>query len=171
MKFHLSTLLLAMVIVALGLGWYLDHNNPRRTNIVGSWRTARFSGYLISYFTNLEIREDGTFSKSQSDRRATEVYEGTYQTLRDGTVVFHVTLKKTFHPYWHKDNDIESSKQVTLDHKFKLHCAIDPSGLLLMSSDHESDNLWGSNNTGLPYPLDKNQDCKIIWESLYRRSE
>jgi hypothetical protein len=169
MKYHLSTLLLAMVIVALGLGWYLDHHDPKRTEIVGTWYYPYKSLPYgqVGYHTTLTINEDGTFRKTEMGREGSEIYEGTYRMEKDGSIFFHVT-KKTVKSDFHKIA-VELSKQmnlpappdhspVTLHMQFKIRCAVDKSGFLLL--DNQSFQFG-----------EQKDECKISWDRSYERSK
>lgn len=170
MKFHLSTLLLAMVIVALGLGWYLEYQHRHQRELVGEWDTCTFSGYVINSMTMLELRSDGTFRQTQRSRHSAEVYEGTYRLDKEGRIVFHVTRKDLMEPRWpSKIDDQEPQERVPLDQEYTLHWAIDRAGWLLMSAGPES--LWDNSPRQLPYPVDEKQECNIRWQTSYTRSE
>ncbi len=168
MRFHLSTLLLAMVIVALGLGWYLDHNDPRRTEIVGTWHFPYKSlpyGQM-GYYTMLTIYEDGTFTKEEIFRSHSDTYEGTYHVEKDGIINFHV-VKKTiktdldehFSEIYKKMNQDPPPKRlpITLDVNYELRCAVDKAGFLLLEN--------------LSFHFDEDSECKIRWNGSLERSK
>lgn len=98
MKFHLSTLLLAILVAALGLGWYLNSTKLERDKIVGRWQNAK-SGK--GFWTSLEIHENGTFTKSESGRTETSFFRGTYALQRFGMITFAVTSME------HRNDDLQ----------------------------------------------------------------
>jgi hypothetical protein len=163
MRFQLSTLLLAMLIVALGLGWYLDHNDPRRTEIVGTWRGIHNGKGGIS--TTLEIKEDGTFNQVQRDLVQTETYEGTYFYAPSGVVTFHIKVKNMklitddLYKRVAKENNLPDPtvrEPLRLSVPCDTRCAVDRTGVLVISVvDCRSDD-----------PNDKY--CNLKWETYKR---
>ena len=65
LKYRLSTALLLTTIVAISLGWWIDHTSRNRRDIVGTWYYPTGDFIQLGYTTTLEIRADGTFTKEQ----------------------------------------------------------------------------------------------------------
>jgi len=123
MKFHLSTMLLAMVIVALGLGWYLDHHDPRRTEIVGTWHFPYPNSMHQTHdaMVTLELRDDGTFRKRHHGPFHDYAYEGRYNRNAESLMTFHITSLVT-----------QPKQTKPQDTKYYARCALDPAGYLLV---------------------------------------
>ena len=140
MKFRISTALLFIALIAVGLGWWADRNSNRQ--IQGLWRYPTPDIALTGYSTTLEIRADGTFTKVQRHRTFTQTFSGEYKTLERGLVQFHVT----------EQNDSifgldETPKEI--DQSFRCRCAVDKTGYLVVyeyqmwrAFDGESDLRW-----------------------------
>jgi hypothetical protein len=167
MKYHLSTLLLAMVIVALGLGWFLDHYNRNRTEIVGTWHYPYQSSPkgISGYYTSLTIGEDGSFNKIEGHRFESETYTGTYRVEKEGIILFHVTKKTSkmdreelwTQIYKARGEEPPNRGPIELNVYYKTRCAVDKAGFLLLD------------NQGLPF--DEDSDCKIRWNNSFERSK
>ncbi|MGC4006216.1 MAG: hypothetical protein QM811_25115 [Pirellulales bacterium] len=153
MKFRLSTLFLLTLLIAVGVGWYVDHTNRRRNDIVGTWSAptrdgSRYGFTRTGYYSSLEIKNDGTFIKTQSGRWQSDVYTGTYECLDDGIVVFRVLSKQIVleHPLG------EASKAETIDREYPCRCAVDRGGHLLINKIPTANML-------------DNDEIKIRWET------
>ena len=120
MKFHLSTLLLALVIVALGLGWYLEYQHRHQREIVGTWHFPYPGSEHHSHDANvtLTLHNDGTFRKRFHGPFHDYSYTGTYNSTPEGLVTFHIT------------SDQPNSKPH--DSKYYARWAIDQGGYLLI---------------------------------------
>ena len=137
-----------MVIVALGLGWYLDHNDPRRTEIVGTWH-AQPSGEM-GYSTTLEIYPDGTFEKTAILRMHQEIYSGTYHLEKNGVITFHailITTKNDLLPGLNQilkqqnQHEITEDPPVAMDATYSILCAVDKNQHLLLHCQSEKKSL------------------------------
>lgn len=132
-RFRLSTLFLGLVVCALLLGWYVDRLGRHRDRaMVGVWHYPTPDRIILGYVSRLEIRSDGTFTKTQSGNNGGEVFEGTWTVVEDGSVSFHVT-----------SCDVEGRVGVSprgLNALYSCRCAIDPAGYLVIDviSDSES---------------------------------
>ena len=90
LKFRLSTLLLLITVAAVSICWWLDHADRSRRDIVGVWYFPNGDFIQMGYRTTLEIREDGTFTKTQDTRGGSSIFNGTYVANENGTVTFIV---------------------------------------------------------------------------------
>ena len=134
MKFKISTLLLLVAIAALCIGWFVDHFDPSRYEIIGTWRHSSTGEFSSNYNTTLRINRDGTFSKTQCEESKWNTYSGSYATNKDGTITFHVTkreefdsLASVFMP------DATPSAAFDCDTYYQCRCAVDKTGYLLIN--------------------------------------
>lgn len=92
MKFHLSSLLLIVLVAALGIGWYLNSTELERDDLVGCWEsTSELFTTSHSPFTKLEIHQDGTFYSLHGTRNDVRIFRGTYVLERFGMITFTIT--------------------------------------------------------------------------------
>jgi len=124
-KFHLSTILLVIALIAALLGWFVDHNS--RHSINGSWRVS-FTA-LVAGTNTLDIKTDGTFTKVQDDGNETKTISGTYSVHGDGLVQF-TALKLTI--LTRDGESIDSN----IDRAYHCRCGLDSSGRLVILERH-----------------------------------
>jgi hypothetical protein len=157
MKYQLSTLLLLILVAAVSLGWYVDHVDRNRRDIIGTWHYPTPDFTVVGYGTSLVIRPDGTFTKTQSGRSSTETFDGTYSVDKEGRVVFHVESKLV-----QTDLDAilpEERDPERLDSAYELRCAVDKSGYLIVADvDSIRRKLEGTNG-----------ESGIRWERTFKR--
>jgi hypothetical protein len=93
MKFHLSTLLLAILVAALCIGWYLNSTELERDDFAGSWESTSEGFFTTNHspFTKLEIHHDGSFVHRNITRPEIFGFRGTYTLERFGMITFTVT--------------------------------------------------------------------------------
>ena len=116
-------MLLLVVIVAICLGWYVDHKYRYRREIIDSWY-YRHGGYR----TTLVFRTDGTFTKTQKGRTVGESFEGTYK-IGDGGGVLNVLKHEEFF-YTVNGPDVRASNEMNEEVFFRW--AISNNGYLLI---------------------------------------
>ena len=156
-KFRLSTSLLIVAVVAIALGWYLDHNSS--VWLTGTWVGPSTPNLLqLGYSTSLEIRENGTFTKVQRFGASTNTFTGNYSILDDGLVKFHAT--KLGYSSCSDGEPQESSIART----FLCRCAIDKSGILVIYQC--SATLEIGEDPNIPFKFGPYSD--ISWEAYSR---
>jgi hypothetical protein len=145
-KYRLSTLLLLIVIAALALGWYVDHRDRSRRDIIGTWHYPTPEQNLLGYVSSLEIRADGTFTKHQMGRFGSDAFEGKYCVDKSGRIAFHI-LSKTERTDF--DDLLKTApKTKALDVEMWCRCAVDKSGYLILDM-HGFSNPIDNGNTGI----------------------
>lgn len=163
-------MLLAIVIVALGLRWYLEHNDPRRTELVGTWKCPfdSYSPVGWGYTTELKIHGDGTFEKIAILRLHREIYSGTYHFEKDCVLTFHATKKTTLNdllPGLNKmyrernEPELTDDPPVEIDATYSIMAAVDKSRHLLLECLREKRDLVPKG------PMEFN----LRWEHAYER--
>ena len=153
-QYSLSSLFLLTLACAIALGWYVDSRH--RQSIVGTWHYPTPDECVLGYGSTLEIRADGTFTKTQWHRSGSDTFEGTYAIDKDRRVIFHVTSKTTatdFDSFFQKEPE-----KIKLDATYECRCAIDPAGYLILTElSLRSFNL-------------DNDKVGIHWETCVRRT-
>jgi hypothetical protein len=128
----------------VSLGWFVDHQNRIRRDIVGSWYYPTPDVQVLGYSTTLDIRLDGTFTKTQVISEFAWKYDGTYTTNNDGTVTFHVAKRTMTCGPPHNQTIAQ------FNHSFRCRCGVDRTGYLVIDD-------YGS------APFGKN--TRIQWET------
>ena len=145
-KFHLSTILLAVALIATLLSWYVDHSS--RHTITGSWHVS-FAGPVTELLdTNtLELRTDYTFTKVEDYGNEIKTISGEYGVHGDGLFQFHAKklIIRT------RDGRSQNSN---LDYIYYCHCGLASSGCLMVLEE------------GIPSGPDK---PGLKWSNLYTR--
>ena len=141
-KFHLSTILLTVALIATLLSWYVDHSSRRA--IAGSWHVSSI-GVLDT--NTLELRTDYTFTKVEDCGNETKTISGDYDVRGDGIFQFHAK-KLTIRT---KDGQSQTSN---LDYIYYCHCGLASSGCLMVL---EQSIVSGPDKPGLK------------WSNLYTR--
>ncbi len=121
-RFSLSSLFLLALAVAIALGWYVD--SRRRQSIVGTWVYPTPESGLMGFGSTLDIRADGTFTKSQYCDIGQSAFDGSYEFGADGRVLFHVTSGPSKSGF--------GDERVKLDAYYAMRCAADSAGYLLL---------------------------------------
>jgi len=143
LKYSLSTILLLVVIVAISLGWLVEHFDHRRKDIVGTWHypTPRINVYSEAqgYSSTFEIRSDGTFQKTQLRGTASSIYEGRYAPNDDGTVTFRIVKRtrntKDGRPLPANATRITEFNE-SFNAEFRCSCGIDKTGYLIIADGY-----------------------------------
>ena len=131
MRIRLSTILLALITMSLAMGWWIDRSHYATKDIVGVWYSPTHDLPVpVVLHSTLEIRQDGTFTKSQKHRTHVDIYDGTY-SISHGMVIFHVKSKTTKIGGGHKFTSTDKKKT---DKQFAIRCAIDPGGYLVVDN-------------------------------------
>lgn len=115
----------------MGLGWYIDRTaQDSKHEFIGSWWGPDIPLILSerSYSTTLEIRRDGTFTKTQTygyDKESV-TFVGTYKIYDDGQIIFKLSNYQVTVP---------KTEQVNLDvnQVFICRCAVDSYRCLLVT--------------------------------------
>ncbi len=131
LKYRLSTFFLLITIISVSLCWYLDHTNRNRRDIIGSWYYPTPDVNQLGYTTTLEIRSDGTFTKTQQYRTSAYIYDGTFLPNDDGTVTFHIA-KRTDNFFMSEMLPEDEPTITEFDHTIRCRCAVDKTGYLLI---------------------------------------
>ena len=119
-----------MLIIAMGLGWYLEYQHRHQREIVGSWTThdpnSPFELDRNDYLSKLEIRADGTFTKIQSMKYTSFRFEGHYERSADHYYRFHITSKT-------EENALADEPAITMAcrDEYMGRCALDAAGFLI----------------------------------------
>jgi len=163
-QFRLSTIFFVVTLAAVLMAWAADHYSFGRREIVGTWHFphAGLKYAQLGFSSTLRILPDGTFEKIESGRSSSSRYSGIYRCEKDGTVVFHVTSKKTEDEFGEMYNSAMNEMRkrrgeppepylipaVPLDETYHLRCAVDKQGYLIVASvaldSSESGLGWGS---------------------------
>ena len=123
-KFHITTILLTVALIATLLSWYVDHSS-RRT-ITGSWNVSFVGPVTELLDTNtLEIRTDYTFTKVEDYGNEIKTISGEYDVVADGLFQFHAK-KLTIST---RDGQSQTSN---LDYIYCCHCGVASSGCLMV---------------------------------------
>lgn len=153
MKFRISTILLTIALLAVGMAWYVERTR-HRMDLHGTWYYPTKGRGLYGYTSMLEIKPDGTFTKTQGSRTLVEIFAGSYSEERSGAITFHVT-KKT---QKNRSSNSQFDPVVTiLDENYRRRCAVDGSGYLIIEKV-DSANFWRTDT----------RDSGIKWESHSR---
>lgn len=159
MRYHLSTFFLLMVIVALSLGWYREHNAQRRMwpDLAGVWRSTLPNQYISDRYSELTIRDGGTFSYLKVVRESTHYFEGTYELLQPGKVRLHIHTSK-----WqsHLFDDTDGPSKQELDMAFLIEYHLSPQERLCLDKINH-----------LPSSNLLKQDRLLRWDHFYSRKE
>ena len=131
LKYRLSTALLLTTIVAISLGWWIDHTSRNRRDIVGTWYYPTGDFIQLGYTTTLEIRADGTFTKKQKYRTGSSTYDGTYSTNENGTVTFNVHKRINDSLIGEMLPDFKPTI-TEFDAAFRCRCGVDKTGYLII---------------------------------------
>ena len=91
MRFHLSSFLLLIALVALVTAWYIDHHRHQSDDIVGVWYYPTSDNAFTKGHETLTINADGTYTLEDV---GFATYSGTYRLAGNGTALFHVTSKR-----------------------------------------------------------------------------
>jgi len=152
-KYRLSTLFLIVLSCAISLGWYADRMSRSRRDIVGTWHYPTEDINLTGYYSQLEIRSDGTFTKIQGHHHGNETFSGTYAVEKSGQVIFHVTKKVILLDLAKALGQEPETRQC--DAHYACRCAVDPTGYLVIDDRRLS-----------PF---NDEDTGIRWETCSRK--
>jgi hypothetical protein len=135
LKFRLSTLLLLVLLAGISLGWYVDHSDHNRREIIGIWIDSP-QPMNLGYNSVLEIRGDGTIAKLQEGKADYDRYEGKYTCSDDGWITFHIATRSWGVGSFPSQSSVFSST-FKIDVDIPCRCAIDKIGHLIVQPDRD----------------------------------
>jgi hypothetical protein len=165
MRYHLSTFLLLLVIIALSLGWYRDRQAQRREfhDVVGIWQNVlpdqgMSARYRASKTVELLIDDDGSFSMRRYSSDSTYTYHGRCQRLAPNLLQFHITSKTETYDEALELEPLEMPVSRELDMKFMIEYSLAADGRL------NFDKI-----SAFPISAPELADRFVRWDAGYRR--